>query len=204
MFLPLLSRQALVVLHFLQTRSPDQVLVNASRHLRQCLTFFCGGNRSFSGFLLWTALDISNPLHHAPRGRLSASQLWVNRASRVNSVERDKILRREFAVPSGNQFVLDFLSIPKAVQSCPLDSRNMHESIFFSILGLYKPIPLGGVEPLYRSNSHFSLHDALPARQAPGKFYSALNSAGQPVVGKPPNCQGNRPASTLYRTLRGW
>ncbi len=62
MFLPLLSRQALVDLHFLQTRSPDQVLVKDSRHLRQCRSFFCGGRRSFSGFLLWTALDIIKSL----------------------------------------------------------------------------------------------------------------------------------------------
>ena len=58
MFLPLLSRQALVDLHFLQTRSP----VKDSRHLRQCRSFFCGGRRSFSGFLLWTALDIIKSL----------------------------------------------------------------------------------------------------------------------------------------------
>src|SRR6187200_1017591 len=63
-----------------------------------------------------------------------------------------QVLRRALAVLAALQIVLHTLTLAQAVQTCPLDGRDVHERVRAAAIRLDEAEALGRIEPLHCSS----------------------------------------------------
>ena len=80
---------------------------------------------------------------------------------RMRLADQRQILSGRLAVAAAGEFVLNPLTFGQAPEACPLDGRDMNESISIAVVGLNEAEALRRVEPLHCSG----IQDLSPSVQ---------------------------------------